>query len=279
MKWIVASVLFAVWVSHPMGVSAIDAVAAQPDAGSTQPSFEAVSVHRVVATSSTITIAPGMTGTTLTKHGANYLPDRVKFQMTLKELIVEAYQLKPTEFSGPKWLDDDIFLVQATMPLNTPKDMARLMLQRALADRFGLTTHREKREIPIYALIPGENGTTLQVADDAAHRQKTVATRNGSVSASMYFTPGQFYSVAETLDDFAKTLPAYVDLDRPVVNMTGLTAEYKFDMHWDPQADTQYKDPDFLTAIEKQLGLHLVKRQMPCDVLVVDHIERAPSEN
>lgn len=262
-------------------MSPIDAVAAQPDAGSTQPSFEVVSMHRVVVTSTTITIAPGMTGTTGTRVIRDYLPDRVKFQMTLKELIIEAYQLNPTEFSGPKWLDDDIFLVQATMPLNTPKGMARLMLQRALADRFGLKVHSEKREIPVYALLPGKKGATLQVADDAADRKtKAVATANRPRSASVYFTRGQFYSMAMTLDYFAKRLSDYVDLDRPVVNMTGLTAEYKFDMHWNSPEDTPgYKDPAFLAAIEKQLGLQLVKRQMPCDVLVVDHIERAPSEN
>ena len=277
MKWIIASVLFAVWVSNPMGVSAINAVAAQPDAGSTQPSFEVVSVRRVVDNP---TAGSGGTVSGISHGMANYLPDRVKFQMTLKELIIEAYRLKPTEFSGPKWLDDDIFLVQATKPLNTPKDMARLMLQRALADRFGLKVHREKREISIFALVPGKNGATLQVADDAAHRQKTVATRNGSMHGSMYFTRGQFYSVAMTLDYFAEHLSNYVDLDRPVVNMTGLTAEYKFDMHWDSTEDTPgYKDPDFLPAIEKQLGLHLVKQQLPCDVLVVDQVERTPSEN
>jgi uncharacterized protein (TIGR03435 family) len=51
-------------------------------------------------------------------------------------------------------------------------------------------------------------------------------------------------------------------------------------MHWDSTEDTPgYKDPDFLPAIEKQLGLHLVKQQLPCDVLVVDQVERTPSEN
>jgi uncharacterized protein (TIGR03435 family) len=44
-------------------------------------------------------------------------------------------------------------------------------------------------------------------------------------------------------------------------------------------AEQPESDPALLAAIEKQLGIKLVKSKIPLDVVSVDHIERVPSEN
>lgn len=120
--------------------------------------------------------------------------------------------------------------------------------------------------------------------DDPEHKKRpTIETPNGTIKASVYFTVGHFFAEAITLDLFAQNFGNRLDLGLPVVNMTGLTGEYKFDMHWAPTEDLNSrmrgKDPEFELAVEQQLGLRLEKRKVSYDVLVVDHCERLPSEN
>lgn len=76
--------------------------------------------------------------------------------------------------------------------------------------------------------------------------------------------------------------------DRPVLDRTGLTARYDFDLEWAPD-ETQFggtlKDiapnslkPGFFTALQEQLGLRLESTTGPVLTLVIDHIDR-PSAN
>ncbi len=61
-----------------------------------------------------------------------------------------------------------------------------------------------------------------------------------------------------------------------VIDMTGLEGPFDVRLKWD--ADNE-NGPSLFTAIQEQLGLKLESRRGPMDVLVVDHAERAPSEN
>jgi uncharacterized protein (TIGR03435 family) len=214
----------------------------------------------------------------------DYLRDRVMYQLPLQRLIEEAFQLKDYEIAGPDWLASDWYVVQATMPLDTNKDTARLMLQEALEDRFNLKFHREEKELPVYELVPGKHGVKLKPADDPAHRKLLMdfPTPTGR-GALMSESPGHFFAVAITPDLLAIYLQQFAGLDLPVVNKTGLTGEYKVNMHWEPTEDPNFlsrgKDPGFKDAVESQLGLQLKKSTAPINMLVIDHIERAPSEN
>jgi uncharacterized protein (TIGR03435 family) len=214
----------------------------------------------------------------------DYLRDRVIYQLPLQRLIEEAFQLKDYEIAGPDWLASDWYVVQATMPLDTSKDTARLMLQSALEDRFSLKFHREKKELPVYELVPGKHGVKLQPADDPAHRKLLMdfPTPTGK-GASVSLSSGHFFAVAITPDSLAIYLKSFGGLDLPVVNKTGLTGEYKIDMHWEPADDPnsfgRAEDRGFPDAVKSQLGLELKKSTAPVNVLVIDHVERVPSEN
>jgi uncharacterized protein (TIGR03435 family) len=143
-----------------------------------------------------------------------------------------------------------------------------------------------KKMIPVYALVPGKQGVKLQPADsdDPEHpKRETIDTPKGPVMASSFFGGGRFFAVAMSLDMFMRNFSNWVDLGLPLVNMTGLTGEYKFDMRWAPTEDQNSrmrgKDPELVGAVEQQLGLRLEKRKVLYDVMVVDHCERLPSEN
>ncbi len=172
------------------------------------------------------------------------------------------------------------------MPPGTTKDTARKMMQQAIIERFDLKFHNELRQTPVYALVVGKNGAKLQPADDLAHRKPVDSGEIVTHGASLLFTPGHFVAVAAPLDTLAFYIQHYGALpeDRPVVNQTGLTGEYKFDIRWllpedgnNARKTLQY--PAFTEAVKKQLGLTLEKRFVAYDFLVIDHIERKPSAN
>jgi len=79
-------------------------------------------------------------------------------------VLSEAYDLKTFELAGPGWLDNARFDFMAKIPPGTTKAALRIMLQNLLADRFKLTIHREKKEMPVYELTVARNGSKLSEA-------------------------------------------------------------------------------------------------------------------
>jgi uncharacterized protein (TIGR03435 family) len=243
------------------------------------PAFDVVSLH--LAPDKTITY-PGGSSTFKPTKSCQYLVDRVRCQVSLTSLIMEAYRVKRPEIVRPHWLDDDVIVLEGTMPLNTNQDTARLMLQATLAERLGLKLHRENRELTVYAMVAAKGGLRLQVADIQSQRKvKVVDTPSGSISAPIGAQPGRFFATAISLDDVASMIQrCYGQV--PVVNLTGASeGEYKFDMQWpgEEQMSECVLDQGFADALEKQYGIRIEKRKTPMNVLVVDQIKRAPTDN
>ena len=264
------------------GIAFAQPSAPQASSSSTAPTFDVVSIRQIESVH-TVRIGNDTISARPTIKPCNYLRDRVICQLSLLALIEEAFQLKDYEIAGPNWLASDWYVVQATMPLDTDKDTARLMLQSALEDRFSLKCHREKKELPVFELVPGKHGVKLTPADDATHRKLLDVPPAMGHGALMSERAGQFSAVAISTDLLAANLRSFAGLDLPVVNKTGLTGEYKIDLHWAPTEDlnsaSRGQDPGFKDAVESQLGLQLKKSTAPVNMLMIDHIERAPSEN
>jgi uncharacterized protein (TIGR03435 family) len=92
--------------------------------------------------------------------------------------------------------------------------------------------------------------------------------------------------------DLADWLPTRIApsfIDRPVVDLTGLKGPYDIQLDWVPRplvgnaADPASADvaagATVFDALDKQLGLKLEERKLPMPVIVIDHIERVPTEN
>ncbi len=60
--------------------------------------------------------------------------------------------MKTYQVSGPTWMDTERFDIVAKVPRDASKDDVKLMLQNLLTERFKLTLHREKKDLPMYAL-------------------------------------------------------------------------------------------------------------------------------
>lgn len=258
-----------------------------PAAPQEQPSLNAPLVFDVVsieqARAPRRSVAPGepIAGT---QTSCRYLQAQISCQLSILNLIHEAYQVEYFQLDSPKWTadSDHIFAVTATMPAGTSAETARLMLRHALADRFDLKIHWERRIIPVYALIPGAHGVRLQPAEGAP-QIRSIDTPTGKVSGFLVAGPGVYKASAVTLDFLALDMGHRADLDRPVVNMTGLTGKYNIELNWEPTVQSKgvvtQGDPGFLTAVRGQLGLQIEKRALPFEVLVVDHADSTPSPN
>jgi uncharacterized protein (TIGR03435 family) len=155
-----------------------------------------------------------------------------------------------------------------------------LMLRSLLADRFKLTFHREQKEFSIYVLDVAKSGPKLKKSaeppDDPAALISTVYPQRILLPARN-----------TTMGEFASLMQRAV-LDRPVVDKTGLSGKYDFDLEWAPDesqfggegpaASAEAPSAPFFTAIQQQLGLKLEATRGPIEALVVDAAER-PSAN
>ncbi len=184
---------------------------------------------------------------------------------SLDELIRFAYQVKDYQVSGPNWLndDDECFDIAAKAPPDTPKPLIRAMLQTLLAERFKLALHRETRTLPVYALVKGKTGAKLPEArSDPGHGSTT--TSGGTMTAKHV-----------SMTEFAYQLSR--NLGRPVYDQTGIEGSFDFTLQYD-EREGGYRS-GLAAAVQEQLGLRLEPTKGPVEMLVIDHIEKVPTEN
>jgi uncharacterized protein (TIGR03435 family) len=95
-------------------------------------------------------------------------PGRISYPViTIKTLLMNAYDVKEYQISGPEWLNTERFVVEATMPPETTKAQFRTMLQNLLAERFKVAVHRETKEMQKYSLVVAKGGPKMKEAAEA----------------------------------------------------------------------------------------------------------------
>ena len=70
---------------------------------------------------------------------------------------------------GPNWIDSDLYDVNAKAECAggpIPREQMQLMIQSMLEDRFQLKAHTETRELPIYNLVVGRDGSKIKLSED-----------------------------------------------------------------------------------------------------------------
>lgn len=207
----------------------------------------------------------------------------VEKDYTLKLLIAAAYEVSPRVISGgPGWMESDHYDILAVTPgaVRPTHDEQMAMLRNLLSDRFKLTFHREEKEFSIYQLEVAKGGPKLKLStaplDDPAQLISVVYPERVVLPARN-----------ATMHDLAALMQRAI-FDRPVVDKTGLSGRYDFDLEWAPD-ETQFggelavapadaPSPPLFTAMQQQLGLKLEATRGLADALVVDSVER-PSAN
>ncbi len=156
------------------------------------------------------------------------------------------------------------------------------MLQEGLAERFGLKLHWEKRDTPVYALVQGKHGATLETVADPDHPKLgsfTNPTTGKSTPAVITQTAGEFFAAAITMDLFAKNLRVRAGLDRPGCGHDWFDGSVHLRSEVLLADPPSYVDPAILFVMETKLGLRLEEVVLLLNVLVVDHVDEVPSAN
>jgi uncharacterized protein (TIGR03435 family) len=177
---------------------------------------------------------------------------------------------------GPDWVNTTLYNVDGVPDIaGTPSTKQMMgMYRKLLADGFQLAFHREKKELPVYALTVAKSGSKLAKSlgdPDGLPDETGYGDRTGQ---TIHFTN-------TSMDDLAALLQTVGSDGKPVVNQTGLAGRFDFTLHWtrDETAATEPgAAPGLFTAIQEQLGLKLEPVKAPVDVLVIDRAER-PSVN
>jgi uncharacterized protein (TIGR03435 family) len=251
-------------------------------------------------------------------------PDRLTASyVPLSDLILRAYGLENYQLFGPASLKGDKFGgsqydVAAKIPPGATKEQVNLMLQDLLVKRFGLAVHWEERELPVYGLVVAKGGLKMKEAEKPPAGAPAPAPPNlsgrlpvdrdgfdtlppGVQSMTYGSGPNGSVRVSARMTTIADLVGTVVknEVDRPVIDKTGLPGAYDFNLLFAPErgsaagagvADApsgQAVSPDaagdagpsIFVALERQLGLRLEQEKRPFHALVVDRVERTPTEN
>ena len=245
--------------------------------------------------------------------------------VSLKNVIMNAYNVKGYQISGPSWLDSERFDIVAKIPPGATREEFRLMLQNLLAERFKLALHHDTKELPVYALVVGKNGLKMKesakedpaaapaAGPDAGPPQIKMG-KDGMPQLPAGNRPGTMMMMSAgkmKMQSTRQSIGGLTDmlsnqLGRPVIDETKLTALYDFTLEFAPgdgiimaghagampapPADGGFGGPSaggsddqggptLVTAVQEQLGLKLESKKGPVDMLVIDKLEKTPTEN
>ena len=208
---------------------------------------------------------------------------------TLHGMISAAYDLNPRAISGgPAWVDSQPWEILARTPgeKRPTWDDQMAMLRKLLAERFNLSFHREKKQFNIYDLTVSKDGLKLKATEappDEAPNMTSVVYPASSGGIDHITLPAHNITIAQ----FAGLLNRAI-LDRPVVDNTGLSGRYDFELEWTPD-DTQFGGklppgepdtprPGLFLAMEQKLGLKIEATRGSVNAIVVDRVE-PPTDN
>jgi uncharacterized protein (TIGR03435 family) len=239
--------------------------------------------------------------------------------LNLKDYISTAYKLKIYQIQGPDFMGGERFDITAKLPAGAKESDVPDMLKALLADRFQMKAHLDTKDFPVYGLVVAKGGLKMKEsppdpdtdAGDPGERPKAPATNvsgsGGRGGVHIEYGHGSFFTMADN-KFIARKLPmaSFAELlgrfeDRPVVDMTGLKGSYDFDLEFTPEdymamlirsaiAAGVTLPPEALRALSgssgdsllnalERLGLKLETRKAPLEILVIDHIEKAPTAN
>jgi len=233
---------------------------------------------------------PSFEVTTIKPHDPNQPGDGYRWRdarrfsatLPVKWLVEYVYGIHDRQLIGaPDWLSKDIYDFAGSPDIpGLPSEQQRInMMRKMLEERCQLKVHVEKRSMPAYVLTVAKNGTKMTpsaIRDPGASLFGRMGPHGGILIPARNTAMGDFIRLLHSV------------LDRPVVDQTGLTGQFDFDLNWMPD-ETQFgghfpvstdaeAPPGLFTAIQEQIGLKLSPATSPVDVIVIDHVER-PSAN
>jgi uncharacterized protein (TIGR03435 family) len=210
---------------------------------------------------------------TLTVEGSN-----------MNHLLQWAYGVQEFQIpGGPDWFKDTRFTISAKAGDAADDDRLRLMLRTLLAQRFGLKLHHELKDLPTFELTLAKGGPKFHESGpkDASKFLESTTTGDPQFSKDKGGLVAQRVTIAQIAAALAEPL------QRPVLDKTGLKGHYDFRIdvtaYLNPGGDGGQPQIDpivlIFNAFQGQLGLKVEAGKDKVDVLVIDAVNRTPTEN
>ena len=230
--------------------------------------------------------------------------------LTMRDLLASAYRVKVYQITAPEWVSTERYDINAKLPSGVSPEKLPEMTESLLKERFGLRMHREKKEMPVYALLIGKPPLKLTevVVDKNAAPPKAVEVSgtgganglsvNMGNGASYSLTGGKFAATKIDPATIASVLERFTD--RPIMNLTELKGVYSFEftvnqeelqtmmiraaisagVQLPPQALRLLDNGGnpIIDAVER-VGLKLESRRMPVEMIVIDQMQKTPTDN
>jgi uncharacterized protein (TIGR03435 family) len=165
--------------------------------------------------------------------------------VSVKQLLSIAYETPQSRILGPEWLDSERRSIVA-IPDDTNKGNFKSMLRTLLAERFKVVTHTEKRKMRVYVMKRRADSPLKLLMSET---EGACRADNGLFSGF-----GTIKSIAVCFEWL---------LNRPVVEETGLTGQYRFEIQYPGS-------PAVLLTAVRDLGLQLVPAERELEVLIVE---------
>ena len=208
-------------------------------------------------------------------------PDTLTMRNVLLNTTIRyAYKLSTFEIGGPADLGDKRFDIMAKAPMAATEDQLKVMLQALLAERFKLKFHRQEQDVRGFAITVGKGGSKLTLAEGGGE---------GSMTGAALIFEGHKMPVSRLADIVSGALKA------PVLDITGLPGTYDFKLDLRTyliarqnavpgvNRDTPGMQEALVNvataALQDELGLKLEERKIRLNMLMVDSVEKTPTEN
>jgi uncharacterized protein (TIGR03435 family) len=236
-------------------------------------------------------------------------PGRINYTgLPLKRILLFAYGVRNDQIFGPGWLDSESYDIVAKVAPGTTKEQLNAMLRNLLVERFNLTWHHETKDLAVYELVGDKNGPKLKEADLTAPSTPAVLSFRVGTDKDGFLQPApgvpiivgrtadgrmRWTARAQSIEQIATFLGG--QLRRSVLDKTGLTGKYDFTLEYAAAAMIptspsvtlgagtvdipSESGPDLEGAVQEQLGLKLESKKALVDVMVLDHIDKVPTEN
>ena len=174
---------------------------------------------------------------------------------TFSSLLASAYDFGTERMVLPANAPKGQFDLLLTLP-NQPAEALREAIKRQL----GFVGHPESRDTDVLVMkVSNPAAPGLKV--NSQHKDFTINWRKGELAIVNF-----------KMSDIAYCLGTGT-FNLPVIDETGLTDSYDFDLHWNGNLSLSAQNKDITRALKEQLGLELVRDRRPLEVLVVERVK------
>ena len=168
-------------------------------------------------------------------------------------LMGQAYGISPARMEVPfEWPKDDCSYFQAD--LSTEQ---RTELKRLFETTYQLKGEYKSESTEVWVMKEGSSGNRLKLSTESES------------GINLFTEPGHFSATNVPVSTLQAILENY--LTTPVIDETGLTNRFDFELSWE-QIRSEKGVPLLVEAVEKQLGIKLVREQRKIKTLVVQQI-------